>query len=91
MDDIEESVALFLKSIELRPDYGVAHLSLGVARVRLGQLEAAAAAYTRALELEPNNAQARLFLRDVNAKLGRTNKALPPREHSGERNRDAAD
>ena len=51
--DIVESAAR--KAIELQPDYGDAHLWLGIALSNLGNQKDAITAYHKAIELQPDN------------------------------------
>ena len=67
MGKVDEAVAAYRKSIELKPDLAAAHFYLGFALRDTGKLDEAIAAYRKSIELSPNAAetyQSRLALRD---------------------------
>ena len=57
--------------IRLKPDYGRAHLNLGVALLKEDQAGSAAVEFQEALRLEPTNTVAADYLRQARAAASR--------------------
>ena len=66
-EKVADSIAVFRFNVELFPDVGNAHDSLGEAYMLDGQSELAIQSYRRALELEPENENARRMLTQLGA------------------------
>jgi tetratricopeptide (TPR) repeat protein len=64
----EEAIPIYRRSIELDPNYGLAHCDLGISLDELGRTEEAIESYRRAVELEPN-----AVLNHYNLAVGLTN------------------
>ncbi len=54
-DRFEEAAACFSKAIARQPDYGIAHLNLGMALRNQGRFEEAIAAYRDAMRISPDD------------------------------------
>jgi TolB-like protein len=79
---LAEALAAARSAIQLDPCDGGAHLALGLARFRAGELEEAELAFRRAVELEPDNASTHGHLGWLLAALGRFDAAVPVLEHA---------
>jgi Flp pilus assembly protein TadD len=73
--DLEEAVRNLEIAVVLAPRWAPAWIDLGVARSRLGNLEAAFDAFQRALEVEPGNSSALVNLAKVYREQGRDEEA----------------
>jgi superkiller protein 3 len=58
MGRLDEAIAAYRRSIELRPDHCNGYIGLGLALDAQGKLDEAIAANRKAIELEPDNAVA---------------------------------
>lgn len=59
---VDQALPHFERAVQLNPGYGLSWLSLGKARLELGQRAEAQDALTRAVQLLPENAEARVML-----------------------------
>ena len=57
-------------------------MNLGVARMRLGQLEQAVAAYLKVSALDPDNARVHMYLSDAYARAGDSLQSTAHRERA---------
>lgn len=73
---IDESIADYLRVIELRPEEAIAHADLAVAYKALGRGADALACFDKALSLEPDNVDTRYNLGNLLAKQGRLDEAI---------------
>ena len=71
-----ESLGIYRKALEIRPDLAVTHLRLGIAYYRLARLDEAAAALRQALKSDPNLAMAHYYLGFVHYHKGDPEKSL---------------
>jgi tetratricopeptide (TPR) repeat protein len=72
----EESISLYQKYVNLRPDDPTGHLGVGKAAVGLGNLGLAGREFDRALELAPENAIAHKERAKIDLQTGDLNNAL---------------
>jgi Flp pilus assembly protein TadD len=70
-----DTVTLFERALRVTPQNRVAHLQLGAAHARLGNLEQAASHYSAALTLKPDSVEALNNLGIVQAQAGRPTEA----------------
>jgi protein O-mannosyl-transferase len=56
--EVDEAIAYYRQTLELKPDYAPADHGLGIARAQKGELDAAIADYQRALKIDPGYADA---------------------------------
>ena len=73
---LSEAIAQFRAALRLQPDYGDAHLDLGVALARSGRLPEATAEFQAALRADPGRADAQADLGAALAQAGRTDEAI---------------
>jgi len=85
---VNESIGIYKKALEIRPDLAVTHLRLGIAYYRLGRLDDAVAALEGALKCNPELAMAHYYLGFAHYHGGSPEKSLSHfrkvREHSPE-------
>jgi tetratricopeptide (TPR) repeat protein len=71
----EEAAGCARRALDLKPDYGVAHLTLGLALRRLGQHEASLAALRQAATCNPEHGEVHFRLGEALAQAGRIGEA----------------
>lgn len=71
-----EAIVSFEEAISIRPDYDVAHFSLGIVYSRVGRWKEALASFKKAVEISPNYAEGYLGLGVAYVILGRNSKAM---------------
>ncbi len=76
LGQLDDAVASYCRSLEIKPDYAEAHSNLGVALQELGRLDDAAACYRLALEIKPDFADAHYNLGVVLQSLGQLDDAV---------------
>lgn len=62
---MDEAIAVFLKNVEVFPDSGNAHDSLGEGYLARGDKANALASYKRAVELDPKNENAKRIIAEL--------------------------
>ncbi|MGA2190341.1 MAG: tetratricopeptide repeat protein, partial [Steroidobacteraceae bacterium] len=72
----KDALDALARAAQYLPDDAVAHLNLGNAHARRGQLQQAAASYARALAINPRFAEAHKNLADLQLDLGRDEEAV---------------
>ncbi len=74
--DVDKAIALFQKSLEIKPDYASAHNNLGNALITKGETNEAIAEYRLGLTVEPDDAKTRNNLGMILASEGQVNEAI---------------
>jgi tetratricopeptide (TPR) repeat protein len=74
--DVDEAIYQYRQAIRLDPDYGLAHVNLGIALAATGRPQEAIEHYEQSLRFEPEYAQARNNLGLVWHQLGRDRQAI---------------
>jgi adenylate cyclase len=77
MSQLERGIAHARRALELDPEEPVAHMQLGTALARGGEIDAGVAAGHRAVELAPGDANLRLQLASLLINVDRTEEATP--------------
>ncbi len=77
-----EAVSLARESLAIKPDYGVAHMALGLALKGLGEKADAAKALEEAVRCSPEHAELHWRLAEVLDELGRSDEARDRYQHA---------
>ncbi|MDB5985528.1 MAG: aspartyl beta-hydroxylase [Nevskia sp.] len=73
---VAQSIALFERAIQIKPNDSVLHRGLGLSFMQAGRLDEALLAFQRAITIDPNHHIARLLIGDVLNRLGHSHGAL---------------
>ena len=71
-----QSIGIYKKALEIRPDLAVTHLRLGIAYYRLARLDEAIAAFHQALRFNPSLAMAHYYLGFAHYHKGHSEESL---------------
>jgi tetratricopeptide (TPR) repeat protein len=78
----EEAADMARRATELKPDYGFAHMALGLTLKRLGRADEALAAFRQAVRCNPEFAEMHFHLGEALAESGRAEEARPRLEQA---------
>ncbi len=75
-DNMEKAIQSALEAIRLSPQSALAHMSLGIVKLYIGQREEALASLHTALELKPNDADVLVFIQEAYTFNGEPKKGI---------------